>query len=327
MAIQLGNKTQHALLLADHVIRYARVRGRKLEGVEVIGERYLPEGVFAQGQVKEVDTLLTILSECVENWKLRNQKVVFSIPDSLSMVRRHEVPMNISEESITGHLYMELGESLHLPMEQPVFDWHEIGRTAEERDLLIFAAPENAVTTLARLLREVRVKPVAADISPLSLYRLYDKLYAPEEKIHIMFLQVAPSYIQVSIFEEELPLVIRTMNFQQNAAQWQVTEDVSKPLAWKGSEEEIRSSWQDTMEELSKLLNFYQFNYQHGRARVDKIVVTGDHPYLTPFLNDLKQRLELPVSLLSETDWKTKDNEPISSAYYAVIGLALKKEV
>ncbi|SDN58977.1 type IV pilus biogenesis protein PilM [Alkalicoccus daliensis] len=327
MAIQLGNKTQHALLLSDHVIRYARVKGRKLDGVEIIEERYLPQGVFAQGEVKEVETLLTILSECVEKWKLRNQKVVFSIPDSLSLVRRHEVPLNIAEASITGHLYMELGESLHLPLEQPVFDWHEIGRTAEYRDLLIFAAPEPAVTTLARLMREVRLKPVAADISPLSLYRLYDKMYNTEEKIHTMFLQMAPSYMQVSIFEEELPLVIRTMNFQLDASQWQVTEDASEPLVWQGAEEDIRSSWQDTLEELSKLLNFYQYNYQQGKARVDKIVVTGDHPYAGHFVKDVKQRLELPVSTFAESDWVTKDNEEIPSKYYAVIGLALKKEV
>lgn len=327
MGIQLGKRTQHALLISDHVIRYARVKGRTLEGLEFIDERYIPEGVFAQGQVQEVDTLLTILTECVERWKLINQKVLFSIPDSLSLVRRHEVPLSTSEDSIRGHLYMELGETLHLPLEQPVFDWHEIGRTAEMRDLLIFAAPENAVTTLAQLLKEVRLKPVAADISSLSLYRLYDKLYPESEHEHQLFLQVSPGYVQVSIFEAELPLVLRMMNFQIDMEKWSVDTEAEVPLVWNGTEEEVRSSWQGTLEELSKLLNFYQYNYHQGKAQVEKVIAAGDHPYLEAFLEDVRNRLELPGSILRESDWKTKQNQPVDTKFYAAIGLALKKEV
>lgn len=325
--MQLRGRTQHALFISDHVIRYARVKGRSLEGIDFIDERYIPKGVFSGGQVREVDMLLTLLQECVDQWKLRNQKVIFSLPDSLALVRRHEVPLNIAEDSIRGHLYMELGETLHLPIEQPVFDWHEIGRTAEKRDLLIFAAPESAVTTLAQLMREVNLKPVAADLSSLSLYRLYTQMETMEENEHIMFLQVSPAYMQVSIFEDDLPLIMRMMSFQIDADKWSFPQDAEETIVWNGPEHEVRSSWQETVEELRKLLNFYQYNYQQGKAQVEKIVLTGDHPNLEIFMEDLRNRLELPVSIMKQSDWETKQQQVISTKFYAAIGLALKKEV
>ncbi|MBM7653035.1 hypothetical protein [Neobacillus cucumis] len=44
------------------------------------------------------------------------------------------------------------------------------------KDLLLFAAPEQYVMEYVDLLSRLKVNPVAADISPLSLYRLYHKL-------------------------------------------------------------------------------------------------------------------------------------------------------
>ncbi|WP_147803503.1 type IV pilus biogenesis protein PilM [Alkalicoccus halolimnae] len=325
MNISFPKKTQHALLIADHVIRYARVKGSSLSGVEVIEERFLPPGIFEGGQVKEVDTLLTILQECTDAWKLQGRQIVFSLPDTLAIVRRHTIPMDVKDENVLGHLFLELGETLHLPVEQPVFDWHEISRNEEERELLVFAAPEEAVTTLSRLIREVKLKPAAADISALALYRLYDAFGKTEAESHTMFLQLSPMLLQVSIFAGELPLVVRTIAIEDGAHLWEAGEESQQQ--WQGTEEELKASWEPVLEELGKLMNFYQFHYQHGEAEVTGVVVTGDHPYTDLFMKVLKNQIDLPVSLFEETDWETNQNQPIGRQFYTPIGLALKKEV
>jgi type IV pilus assembly protein PilM len=325
MNISFPKKTQHALLIADHVIRYARVKGRSLSGVEVIEERFLPQGIFQGGQVKEVDTLLTILQECTDAWKLHGRQVVFSLPDTLAIVRRHTIPIDVKDENVRGHLFLELGETLHLPVEQPVFDWHEINRNEKERELLVFAAPEQAVTTLSRLMREVKLKPAAADISSLALYRLYDAFGKAEAEDHTMFLQLSPKLLQVSIFAGELPLVVRTIAIEDGAHLWE--EEPEAHQNWQGTEKELEASWEPALVELSKLMNFYQFHYQHGEAAVTNIIVTGDHPYAGLFMNVLKNQIDLPVTLFEETDWQTKQNQPIGRQFYTPIGLALKKEV
>ncbi|WP_181186233.1 type IV pilus biogenesis protein PilM [Alkalicoccus urumqiensis] len=328
MDLHIGG-ARHALLISDHVIRYARLNGRSANQVVRVEERYLPRGVFSQGEVKEVDTLLTVLQECVEAWKLKGRKVFFSIPDSLSIVRKHTVPLTVDDDDIRGHLYMQLGDQLHLPMEHPVFDWHEISRTEEEREILLFAAPENAVTTLARLLREVRVKPAAADLSPLALYRLYNERNSGELEQEKLILQLAPTYVHASIFSDDLPLIMRTILLDLPEDKWTYPSESGgeNDLAWGGTDEEIKRSWRYVIDELGKLLNYYQYTYQQDGEPVSQIVLGGDHPYIKEFRKELKEQLNLPCALFAESDWESKQNQPITTKDYAAIGLALKKEV
>ncbi|CAM3823513.1 type IV pilus biogenesis protein PilM [Alkalicoccus chagannorensis] len=323
----LFSKSRHAIIITDHVLRYAEVRNQSLDHINTAAERYIPEGVMVHGQIKEVDTLLSLLQDCVEEWGLKGKEVMFTLPDTQVLVRRHTIPMDVEEDHILGHLYMQLGETLHLPIEQPVFDWYEIERDEEKRDVLLFAAPEPTVTTIARLMREVKMKPRAADLSALSLYRFYDTWLGEETPSHVMQMQVFPDAFHVSIFHDGLPLIVRTMNLQTSMEDWEVNPHDDDPIQWNGPPEKVFSSWKDAVGELNKLLHFYQFNYQHGEAAVSRIRISGDHPYLERIIEDLRASVDLPVDYLYESEWKTSQGHGLETKYYPAVGLALKNEV
>ncbi|QKS71855.1 pilus assembly protein PilM [Paenalkalicoccus suaedae] len=317
------NTTRHALIIHDHVIRFVKAKRSSLREIELMEERFIPQGVLQNGRIVELDTFATILQEITDEWKLRKKKVMFTIPDSMAVIRRHQVPITVHQDEIRSHLYMELGESLHLPIEQPVFHAHEISANEETRDMLIFAAPEENVVMISKLLKEVHIKPVVADLVNLSLFRFYELMGFREEE-HMMMLQVYPTHVHATIFDHELPLVMRTIPLESNSDKWKL--DYGE-LRFTGESEELLSGWRDAEDEIGKLLNFYQYNYQSGQSSVGKIVVSGDHPLLEKLTELAKQTFTQKVVGLFELEAETKRQERIEARFYEAVGLAMKKEV
>ncbi len=117
-----------------------------------------------------------ILEECVDEWKIRNRKVRFLIPESLVIIRKVMIPAEIKDDEINGYLYLELGTSIHLPFEEPVFDAVVLSEENDKKEILLFAAPEENVLEYSQLFSDVKLHPIQAEVSPLALYRLYEHL-------------------------------------------------------------------------------------------------------------------------------------------------------
>lgn len=86
-------------------------------------ETYLPEGIFVDGQIKDADKLAMILDQCMSDWGIQRKQVRFITPDAFISVRKVKVPADLKDDEIKGYLYLELGNNIHLPFEEPVFDF------------------------------------------------------------------------------------------------------------------------------------------------------------------------------------------------------------
>ena len=117
-----------------------------------------------------------ILEECVDEWNLKGRRVRFIVPDSFVMIRRIPLPANPEDDEICGYLFMELGETIPMPFSNPVFGYVVVERKKEETVILLFAAPEEAVSHYTGLFEKVKLRPIAADVSSLCAYRLFISL-------------------------------------------------------------------------------------------------------------------------------------------------------
>ncbi|MBM7098002.1 pilus assembly protein PilM [Bacillus sp. H-16] len=327
--LKIKKQTWTAVTIKDHVIRYVRGKNESLESVSDFGERYLPKGVVENGRIKEWDTLVTIFQECVDTWNLKKQKVVFTVPDSLFVIREHSVDITVKDEETTGHLYMELGEKLHLPFEEPAFDWAERDADEKKRHLLLVAAPEDTVAEYTKLFEACKVKPLAADVAPLAFYRFYEgaRYGGPEE--HLLTVHAFPSHILVTVFNKDTPVVTRHMEWELDSQQWRV-ETIEDELIyeWTGSEEEIISSWQDVLTDIRKLRNYYESSYHKGEKSLTKVCIGGDHPYLSRFEEDMSLQFDIPVHRYDRTNLRVSNSDTnIPERYHETVGLLLKKEV
>ncbi len=305
------NHAHYSLIIKDHVIRLVELKKPTPDSVENFFEEPVPEGLIENGFIMNRGKLEDLLKECVKKWKLRGKKVLIDLPNAFAVVRKLDLPSHIQPNEIRSYLFMEIGQSIHLPFENPIFDLHILQQTEGGTELLLFAAPENVVIGYVSLLEQCGLKPVAAEITPLSLFRLYSSLDLAIKNENIMFIQFDQDGINVSIFKDNLPLFIRQLSNDQQ-------EDPFDPS---------ESPYSEVFSEIERIMNFYQFTVNNGSEPVQKVVITGDHSDIEDFTKSLESMIEPPIFPLYKETLRTLNDDPVSAHYQVNLGLALKEVV
>ncbi|WNB92734.1 pilus assembly protein PilM [Bacillus sp. NEB1478] len=310
------NKKRINLVIQDHVIRYLDMRQPELLEVKSFGERYLPEGIVQDGAILDRETLLILLEECVSEWGIKGREVQFLIPDSKLIIRKHQIPLEHKDDEIKGYLYMELGNSIHLPFEDPVFDYVLLDKKENMREILLFAASEKMVTDYASLLEDAKLKPTIADASCVALYRLiYQKQLVTEED-HTLCLQFDIPAVKLSVFHHHKPLFFNHLKMESEIKQWSFRQQA---IEWKGDSGYIHGLIEDKLIEIDRIVTYYKFNLNNGQQGITKIVLSGELPELKYIQNKLQAKFDVPVIILDQSD------SQLAPQFDVVLGLGLKE--
>ncbi|MGG2952997.1 type IV pilus biogenesis protein PilM [Geobacillus stearothermophilus] len=303
MALWRRKAKQANIIIKDHVLRYVEAKPGQPPEARRWGERALPPGIIRDGKIADRETLAMILDECVDEWKLDGRRVRFVVPDPFVMIRHLPLPAHLSDEDIRGYLFLELGESIPLPFADPVFDYVVMERTSEAVSILLFAAPEEAVSEYAALLEEADLRPVAADVSPLCAYRPFYAAGQAAPDDHILLVQFDESAVNLSVFHRHLPLFMRHLPLE----------------AYRDRTAAIVDPFVDVYKEMERIMSFYSFSLQQGKQSITRLFLAGDHPELGHVFTALTERLEVPVERLSAS------LDPLPDRFHLAWGLALKE--
>ncbi|MFT8322220.1 MAG: pilus assembly protein PilM [Bacillus sp. (in: firmicutes)] len=314
------------LIIKDYVIRFVELKQPEDLIVHNWGERYLPAGLIHEGVIQDIETLTMILEECIQDWKIAKKQVRFLVPDSSVVIRKLPIPEDVSADEIKGYLYMELGTSIHLPFEDPVFDFYLLEeRENKKQQILLFAAPEQNISAFADLLEDVKLSPIAADISAIALYRYYFQTSEPAKEEVAMLVQMDVKTVNVSIFEQHYPLFMRHLPMEVDEAKWEIsrTNEDREEFQYTGDNQEVYNGLEDIYKELDKVLSFYRYTLNKGEKQVNKMIVVGDHPWLSSVIEQMNERFDYPVMQL--TSKSIISDDPIPTSMLVTIGLGLKE--
>ncbi len=316
-----------SLVIKDHVIRYVHAKKPFLTAIQSYGERFLPSGIVQDGQVVDRDTFKIIIDECIEAWGLKGQSVQFCAPDAFVVIKNIQLSYDIPENEIRGHLFLELGESIHLPFEDPVFDYQIIGDKNGKRDVILIASREKSVLQMRNMLSEYKLKPNAADLSSLSIYRLLHKMEKVHADEHVLLVQFDVTSANATIFTNDLPVFTRHFKPTVSLNSWVVDyEGGTERLVWKGNEAEIDGQTREIYTEIDRVLKFYHFSVNDGKASVTRMILVGDHPYLNKMVKMCRENLDVQVDSGMDESIETKKGS-LPQHFFEAAGLALKKEV
>jgi type IV pilus assembly protein PilM len=322
-----NNKRVINLIITDHSIRFLELKNNNLLNVHRWGEHLLPDGIIREGKILDRVTLSLILEECLGNWKIQKRLVKFLIPDPLVIIRKIKIPKDIKEDEIKGYLYLELGTSIHLPFEEPVFDTYILSRDFDSTEILLFAAPEQQVMEYASLLSELRLKPISAEISPLAIYRLYHHLDMAKTDESLMVVQFDIDRVNISMFENQAPIFMHYLPLEFNTVTWDIkrTDDDKHILKFIGDSEELANIFEEYFKEISKLMDFYRYSIHQGSKSISKILLNGDHPLIDIINSELETRFDIPIQMITSRELDTEKTGKIPMAHYLALGLALKE--
>lgn len=328
MALQFSFRKKRPIniIMKDHVIQFVEIKQENPFVVQKYGERYLPNGLIKEGKIINFEALSLILQECVDKWKIKRRKVRFHVPNSVVVIRRETIPDDVADDEIHGYIYMEIGTSIHLPFEEPVFDFTVVSSEPGKKELILFAATEEVVNDYTALFEEAKLVPIAADLSPLSLYRLFFHLKKAAITDHVMIVQFDLQSVNVCIFETHLPVFMRHITMNVNSENWHypLTEENGVQVKYKGNEKDVFFALEDVYKEIARVLDFYQYTLKKGKQQVTKLFLDVNHPWRNEIVREMMQRTAVPIELIESELIATTNGQTLPSSYHCAAGLGLK---
>ena len=314
MSIFNRRKRPVSLTIEEDAVRVVRLKSVDPLVVDVAEEVPLPPNIIVEGKIVDPETLATILDGAVKQWGISRRTVQFLAPDQYVIIRKVPYPDDVLEDELKGHFFIEIGSTLYLPFDDPVFDVVPYIPNTETNEAIVIASKESVLDHYEDVLKDVKLDPITADITPLALYRLAYKQHALTGKEHVLLADLKEDKMTVSIFHAHYPLFMRPVELE-NAAVLSVVADI----------QEQRITPATIVMELEKLINFYRYNMWNGTASITHLLVNGEYDGFDELLSLIRERLSIQAMPLVKEPLQLATGQEIPARFNRTIGLALKE--
>jgi len=316
MSIFSRRKRPVSMTIEDDAIRVVRLKSVDPLVIDVVGEVQLPPNVVVEGKIVDSETLATILDGAVKEWGIAKQTIQFLTPDQYVIIRKVPYPDDVMVDELKGHFFIEIGSTLYLPFDDPIFDVVPYIPNTETNEAIVIASKESLMNEYEDVFKDVKLDLIKADISPLALYRLAYKQHKFTGTEHVLLADWLDGKLTVSIFHEHYPLFMRPLDVKNSADLSVITDStidssVVTPLT--------------IVMELEKLISFYRYNMWNGTASITNVLVNGDYEEMDDLLTLIRERLNIHANTLVKESMQLVSGEAVSVRYNRVIGLALKE--
>lgn len=303
----LGKGGRVNIIITNRVLRYLYQKSTSLDSLENYGEVELPAGTIEDGTIKNKSALLEIVNQLVQKNKWKRKKLFFCVPDDTVVIRQIDIPAPLAKNEIKGYINTQIGNRIYLPFDDPAIDFELLEKDPEsdQQSILLFAYPKDKLNDFKTVFAEAGLKPAAADLTSLSVYRYYYLLEKNKED-DILLVHWNVESLITTAFNKHKAVFTRYRKL-----------DTSPKLG----EIEVQQIIEEQTSEVNRIIDFYQYNITNG-SRIKKLLVSGDFPYLMQVKDEFLAKVTVPVSFVDETN-KSSDTY---NKYTDVLGLAMKQE-
>ncbi|MFD2046322.1 type IV pilus biogenesis protein PilM [Ornithinibacillus salinisoli] len=319
------------LVIEDYVIRMVEINGSNISSIK-IKEKAIPFGLIENGKILDEIGFFEFMKKFVKEFGVKNRHVRFYVPNSLVIMRQVKFPMNLRDKEIDEYFREEIGKSLHLPFKDPVFDVHYLplnGEGIESEDELLpatlFAAPKEEMMKYTEIFDDVSLKPVAADVEALGVYRYFYHMNNVHRNHVYIIIELDVTSFNISIFKRHQLEFLRYQTLDLHLVDSSSKYENLGKIKWKYEEDEkdVRGVVEDQIVELERIMNFYRFSMKKGEEMVNELIILGDHPFIDEFYQSAENHFDIPTRLLGSVISSVEDKE-IGPQFIPALGLALK---
>ncbi|REE66671.1 type IV pilus assembly protein PilM [Paenibacillus taihuensis] len=247
------------LTIDETGIRYASLRKKKAWTIDRSGFLAFPSGIMVDDQLTNADGIRGAFKKWVNKEKLAGANVTLAVPTSQIIVRKMRIPSTNTKE-LRHLIELEVETTLHLPFEEPVYDYLIMSKDEESTHVLIFAAPLKWIRSIVDLLQEARLRVKMISFPAAALARSIFTQQA-EKTSETMVVHLGESTLEIFMFHEGSPIFMRTISLQE----------LGGHEPGKLSEHQVG----ELTAEISRILNFYQFGLHEGASQITKAIVAG----------------------------------------------------
>lgn len=321
-------KIQHVGLdLGTQAIKLVEVVEKevnKVHPVSTYGMAAMPPDAFDDGVVKQPDPVINALKKLMEDAGVQAKTTVnLGISGKQVIVRQlrmPEMPLDELEQAVR----FEAEKYITLPLNQLFLDFTILNEVNVEGvlnyNLLVAAAPKKIIYNLCNTVQKAGLNPVAIDVEPLALYRLWRTYFFNDKLANQAVINIGHSNSHLVVFKGDAIQFTRVIPSAGSQLTEAIIQSVGKEVA---AAEEIKhsqkvihlSQYREGLElnteeskahqvvtevvaglvsEIQRSIDFYQMQ---AKARVDKLIITGGTANLSGLNHYLEAELGIPVAL------------------------------
>ncbi|MCL7748098.1 type IV pilus biogenesis protein PilM [Halalkalibacter alkaliphilus] len=358
------NKKYSGIDFRDKKVTFATVKMDKhVPVLEDIYEASIEDQVIMSGTAMDIHQLSDTLRSYLHNNKLASRHVHIAIPTQNTLIRKIDTLPDLEEKDLAKIIRFQIGESIHLPFEDPIYDFVKTGSiqpvrnkleehedfTLEEynnrdvqtprSEILFFATSRIVSEHLLDACEDAGYKTLTAEIRGLALQRLLLNVHPRWLRGTEMVIDVGEENVDIHIFHNELIVFSRTMAIETEEVTGYASTSAEEVLSFHmdsvEGEREIAAtkdelSWNEDnyttalMNEIQKAQNFYRYSLGERDSEFDRIIITGEHA--SKVFNSLKERLPMEVTRIDYSSIILNDdfNDDLLDTCSVAIGLALR---
>lgn len=302
-----------------------------------------------------------VLKEYRAREKRMSPLVHFCLPTKHVVLRKIDTLPNVPDNRLAQLLNFEIGESIHLPFQKPVYDFvrirdSELSALSVERrgndpqldgdphcELLLLATSEQLVKHLARNIRSAGCKPLSAEICATALERLVRTLHPEWLQGLDMILDIQEDGVDLHfyragfiVFSRSIPLAKEAgfhsneVSFVEEAAAGLESEAYGEGTIGRAAFYRRKKSWNESiylaelLNEVERAQSFYRYTFHRAEQPFSSLILTGD--FTESFYQSLLEQVDYPVRRLDYTSILSpgfQDSDLLDICSVA-IGLALR---
>ena len=268
-----------------------------------VAQAAIPSEVIADGRIVQVETVAGLIRETMRSANMKGKKAHLVVPSQFVVIRQVQLP-DLPVKQLRKVIQFELQNSIHLPFEDPMFDFVKLGKSsvAEEDidyaaigmgaeqevaatsdrnscDVMLIASTRSAIEPVLESAKIARLKAQSVDIRALALARAYQKLGRDMAGETTMFVDVSEGSTDIHIFYGELLKFTRNVPIPLD--EYKMDRELNKPLhvldllEYFQSNTDYRSFTHDLAYEIERSMNFFRYTLNNRDAVLTNLVLTG----------------------------------------------------
>ncbi|MBO0475018.1 hypothetical protein IGL98_001975 [Enterococcus sp. DIV0840] len=338
--LKKGLKTVVGLDIKKNVIRFVILKSTNPLVIHKKGEIVLKSSIFKNGKLVNKQMLLEGIKQLFKEHNIKNPHVVFSACNHELLIR--SIPENgmRNDKEVKKYLFLELGESISVPFEQPTFDLlvfekqkarqkkkvqkkaakQKVKATRRDRmvvdgEIYFVATSEPTLISLGDGIQQASGIPSAVDLNSLAYTRAISRNIKWSDVL--LLIEVDCGVATFTIFENHIPIYSQYEEY--NVANWKYIEDNNGEYKVEFHKDKEVEALSDLADVTKNILYYYSNTLAIGK-KISKIYLVGEHPLLfKEVVKSMETRIDSPVVAVN-----TEKRYEIPSKYLLAAGLAMK---
>jgi len=297
-----------AIDLSDHSVKVLELEKEgENHKIRSFNSAKIPRGFINDGRMEEKEKVAEIIKSAVKNAapkKIRNKKVVCSLPESKVFLRTISIP-KMNQEEAHEAVKWELEASIPLSVDQVYFDWQFLDEVSGKQNVLTVAIDKEIVENTIGVLEMAGLSVFGLEAESISTVRsLIPKDISKKELSLIIDLgSSSTSFIitegRVPYFTSSIPfssdgitdILVKTLKIsEEEAERIKTSHGVERSYENNAVFIAIKPLLENLIMEVEKSMDFYH-SIKKDSQNIEKIIVCGGGANLKGLVPYLANRL------------------------------------